>query len=110
MWLGGLYRVHFPHHQDHLTNILIEFDHILAVIMPRPMEEAGKKLKTGCKSRFSPWEPHGYLAKWNKRKASEKFKGGLYTGSHVPTFSVCTSAHFLALEVALLVLFQNKLQ
>lgn len=35
---------------------------MLAVTMPRPAKEVGQKLKPGCKSSFSLWEPHGYLA------------------------------------------------
>lgn len=45
---------------------------MLAVSMPRSTKEAEQKLKASCKSRFSPWEPHGYLAKWNKRLLKHK--------------------------------------
>lgn len=40
---------------------------MLAVSVPRSAKEAGQKLKASCKSGFSPWEPHGYLAEWTKR-------------------------------------------
>lgn len=64
---------------------------MLAVSTPRPAKEAGQKLKAGCNSRFSSWELHGYLAKWNKNLLKSKRK--ILYRKPESLFSACAQLH-----------------